>query len=395
MDIELTPRPLKGVLDLPPSKSVAQRLIFLSALSETPQSLRLSEISEDIEASLRAALALGANVIREGEKITLIPRNPPDEAKIHCGESAATLRMTMMIAPGRVEKALFVGEKSLARRSVKSGIDALERAGIAVEGDHLPLEIRGRYPSEKKALLMDGKATSQFISGALIAAATGKAPRKIDVVNITSAPYIAMTLALLERAGIAVEKTETGFLVAPGRIDFGKSPLDVEGDRSHAAFFLAANELGARVEIPELKKESVQGDAVFLDLVRAVKRGRTVDLSDTPDLLIPLALVATRFGGDFRGIERLKDKESDRVRSTARMLRALGIEVEVYADRLRVEKGAIRGGIVESEGDHRIAFAAAVASSASRDKILIRGAEATEKSWRNFWKTLRILRGEA
>ena len=117
-----------------------------------------------------------------------------------------------------------------------------------------------------------------------------------------------------------------------------------------------------------------------------------VDLTHTPDLLMALAVLATKTGATFTGIRRLRTKESDRIAATSAMLRALGINITATDDSLTVAPGQITAGTVDSCGDHRIAFAAALAATAATGPITLRGAEAVDKSWPGFYESFAALK---
>ncbi|MEG1500916.1 MAG: 3-phosphoshikimate 1-carboxyvinyltransferase, partial [Clostridiales bacterium] len=201
----------------------------------------------------------------------------------------------------------------------------------------------------------------------------------------------------------------------PGRQIF-RSPgeITVDGDWSNGAFFLVAGALGGGITLRGLDYASPQGDKAIIDLLRrfgadlqirdaAVRVspgtlcGCEIDLTDIPDLLPILAVLAAFAQGESRFINggRLRLKESDRLQTTAAMLKALGGEVIESRSGLIVQGHPLRGGLTESFGDHRIAMAAAVAAASCVEPVLLADAEAVNKSYPGFFDDYQKLGGIA
>ncbi|MEG1593415.1 MAG: 3-phosphoshikimate 1-carboxyvinyltransferase, partial [Oscillibacter sp.] len=194
-------------------------------------------------------------------------------------------------------------------------------------------------------------------------------------------------------------------LSSPGR-------LFVEGDWSNAAFFLAAGAMGDGVTLTGLPAASPQGDKEMVAILRrfgarvstengvsvsaGTLRGQTVDVSEIPDLLPILAVVAAGSAGETRFVNagRLRMKESDRLQSTAALLRALGGRAEEQPEGLTVYGGQpLAGGTVDGCNDHRIVMAAAIAALRCARPVTILGAEAVDKSYPGFWEDYKRLGG--
>ena len=385
MNITLTPTPLAGHITLPPSKSVAHRHLFLAALSGKPAQFKIATLSDDLRATLNAVRALGMEHHIEKGVLHLIPKNKQTKAIVNCIESASTLRMAMMILPTQIPEIRFTGKASLFARPMEEGVAYLKNRGVNVHTDTNAITTRNTYTP--KSATMSGKITSQFITGAMLAATTAREPITITVREKTSAPYLHMTEKILKQWSIRI-KEDT---IYPGEL-LPPSPLTtIEGDRSHAAYLHAANALGAKITMNNIGGESLQGDGDFPELLRQMKEGEAVDLASYPDLLMPLAVVATKTGGRMKGVERLRYKESDRIATTGGMLAALGIESSYEDDIFTVKPGQVKGGTVHTGGDHRIAFAAAILASVADGPVTIIGSECVEKSWPDFWNTIKTL----
>lgn len=384
--------PREGHLLLPPSKSLVHRKIILAALAPTGGEVHLSEISGDIKETINLIKSLGGKVIITNTnnihhiKISPIPKNITAPIHIHVNESATTLRIALILAPALADSVTFTAGESLAARPMEEGIRFLRENGVQVTGPR-PIETKGRLVFERAKI--HAETTGQFATGALIAALVQDRDTTLSVINPASRPYIAMTARMIADAGVEIEETQDTYIVHKGQIQ--KITPHVEGDLSHAAYFIVANEMGSRIRIENLPAHSLQGDRKIYDHIKSIKENKPVDLTHTPDLLMPLAVLATQTGATFTGIRRLRTKETDRIAATAAMLRALGINTTATEDTLIVAPGTIAPGTVDTFGDHRIAFAAFAAACAATGPIALKNPEAANKSWPGFYAAVEKL----
>lgn len=410
MTVTLTPAPLSGSVAAPVSKSAAHRLLICAALADRPSTLSICATSRDIEATIDCLRALGADVTRSGGRIIVTPtaqnaQNP----RLHCGESASTLRFLLPVAAAMSQGAIFEGGGRLPDRPIEPLIDAMERGGVGFSARRLPLELSGRLQSG--AFELTGSLSSQFVSGLLLALPLLEGDSEIILISpLQSAGYVEMTLAALGAFGVETEKTPNGYAVRGCQKYVSPGELEVEGDWSNAAFMLCAGALGGGVKVTGLDIYSPQPDRKILDVLRAMgagvsvdKEGITVvggalrgidlDVSGTPDLLPVLSLTATFAEGvsRFTGAERLRLKESDRLAACASMINALGSRAEETPEGLIVYGGGLVGGSVEGFGDHRMVMSAAVAALRCRKAVTISGAEAVKKSYPAFFEDLTAL----
>ena len=204
---------------------------------------------------------------------------------------------------------------------------------------------------------------------------------------------------MLEQCGIRVR-------YSPQIRSFGVSPgiycpfeTAVEADWSQAAFWYAAIALGSNLRLRGLNGRSSQGDAAVVAHCKKLSQEGTavIDLSDCPDLLPPLAVMAAVRRGTtrFTGAARLRLKESDRLATVHQMLSALGGAASEEADSLTVYGvSTLPGGTVDGANDHRIVMAAAIAAARCQGPVVIRGAEAVKKSYPGFWRDYENLGGD-
>jgi len=266
-------------------------------------------------------------------------------------------------------------------------IDLLRAHGVAVDREQLPIKISGQLQPGKFEL--PGDVSSQYITGLLFALPLLDGDSEIALTcTLESSGYVDMTLRTLTRFGIVVEKTANGWHVPGAQTYQPVDMLEPEMDWSNAAFWLAAG-----INVTGLDEASAQPDRVITQLLQ----GHSVmDASQCPDLVPIMAVVMALRPGEHRVINaaRVRIKESDRLAAMAQNLTALGADIKELPDGL-VVRGAktLRGGEVQSFGDHRIAMAIAIAALTCEGEVLLHGAEAVAKSYPNFWEDYRKLGG--
>ncbi|EWM54029.1 3-phosphoshikimate 1-carboxyvinyltransferase [Ruminococcus flavefaciens] len=404
MDIRITPSVLRGRLDVPASKSCAHRSIICAALAEGVSHLSGVTMSKDIEATIGAMTALGAEFTVNGEDITVRGAGGMKTGKcaVDCNESGSTLRFIIPVASVLCSETEFSGRGRLPQRPIDIFIRELGKNGAAFDYNNtMPFTVYGGLKSG--IFEIEGDVSSQFITGLLFALPLLEGDSEIVLTShLESRPYVDITIDTLRRFGVYAEETERGFRVKGGQ-KYLPHDEKIEGDYSQAAFFCVANALGSQVELHNLNENSVQGDKKILEIIRNMCYNGNIghynaDCSDIPDLVPVLAVLGAFGSGDsvIYNAKRLKIKESDRLQTTAAMLNALGGNVEITDDGLIIHPtGAMHGGTVDSFGDHRIVMAAAIAAAHIDGEVVIRGAEAAEKSYPAFFDDYKMLGGKA
>lgn len=404
MDISIRPSVLKGSLSVPASKSCAHRSIICASLADGVSHLSGVTMSKDIEATIGAMTALGAEFEVSGEDITVKGNGgrPAQKCVVDCNESGSTLRFIIPIAAAIGTDTEFHGRGRLPRRPIDIFTRELGKNGVSFDYHNtMPFNVSGGLKSGSFSI--EGDVSSQFITGLLFALPLLDGDSEIILTShLESRPYVDITIDTLRRFGISAEETEGGFRVRGGQ---KYTPHDerIEGDYSQAAFFCVANALGSQVELHNLNENSVQGDKKILEIISNMCYNGNIgnysaDCSDIPDL-VPILAVLGAFGSGESVIynaKRLKIKESDRLEATAALLNGLGGDVTVTDDGLIIRPtGAMHGGSVDSFGDHRIVMAAAIAATRIDGEVVIRGAEAAEKSYPAFFDDYKMLGGKA
>lgn len=421
--MNLTPSPLVGRVAAPPSKSAAHRALIAAMLAGGESVLLNIGESDDIAATRKAIETLGARV-RKGtdgtgrSRLTVTGGLPhPGEVVIDCGESGSTLRFLVPVALAMGGTATFTGAGRLPQRPMQPYFALFDRCGVAYRipggGRFLPLCVTGTL--QPGHFRLPGGVSSQFVSGLIMALPLLPGDSTVTVEGaLESAPYVELTLSVMERFGIRVVREEPGVYRVPGGQRYRPATIAIEGDWSQAAFWLTAGALGGDVRVDGLDGRSVQGDRAIFDILRSMGadiaveedgavrcrrsplRATDVDVSQRPDLApaVAAALALSRGEARITGCARLRLKESDRVDSIVRALAALGADIRADGDAIAVRGvPSLRGGDADSCGDHRIAMMIACVSSRCAGPVRFAGAGAVRKSYPGFWDDMARLGG--
>lgn len=409
-----------GEIRIPSSKSELHRLLICAAFGSGPVNIGFDGLSRDIEATAGCLRAMGAGVKLEeasgASVMNVVPirRLPSGILNLECGESGSTLRFLMPVLGALGAEGVFARRGRLSERPIYPFDDILRAHGMKISEFGELLYCGGRL--ESGAYELPGNVSSQYISGLLMSLPfiQGDSSLKING-DLESSAYVGMTEYVLKLSGVKFEKKDNRYSIPGGQQTDLPTEVSAEGDYSNAAFFLcmgALSEDGVRVR--GLRRDSPQGDRAVLDILKRfgaavegsedgsvlVRRGTLcgteIDASQTPDLIPALAALAAAAEGDTRVINaaRLRMKESDRLESTAGIIRALGGDITVLEDRLIIPGGQrLKGGTVDPAGDHRIAMAAAVAACCCSGDVEVAGSECVSKSYPRFWEDLESLKG--
>lgn len=403
LDWEVPPSgPLRGALAVPGDKSVSHRVMLLGAIGTAPLEARGFLKSEDCIATQRAVEALGARVETLGEDGVRV--TPPDRflspsAPLDFGNSGTGIRLMAGLLAGRGVDVVLTGDESLRRRPMERVAAPLRLMGAVIETTDgcPPLRLAARTGLQPVDYAMP-VASAQLKSAILLA---GLCARGRTVVRQPAASR-DHTERMLAALGCDIETGAWGAAVnGPARPRGGR--LSVPGDFSSAAFFIVAGLLAAGDEPIELTGVGVNptrtglldalrlmGGRIEMRHLRETGGEPVADLRvwrselkgvDVPKALVPLAIdefpalfVAAALAKGtttVHGAEELRVKESDRIAVMARGLEALGVQVHERPDGMLVEGGALRGGTVDSGGDHRVAMAFAVAAARAAGPVRI------------------------
>ena len=401
MDISITPRPLSGKISAIASKSAAHRLLICAALTKGETEIRCQALSEDIIATAQCLRAMGAGISYENGSFKLKPiaEKKGERLCLDCGESGSTLRFLLPVLCALGLEADVKMHGRLPQRPMSPLWEELEAHGAVLSRPEADvIRTAGRLESGEYKIRAD--VSSQFISGLLFALPLLPGNSSLELLgNVESAAYIDMTRSALKQFGVEPELDGKTFRFSSGAAYSSPGLVQVEGDWSNAAFWLAAEALsGEKIIIDGLDEESLQGDRAVIAAIEEIKKGGAViDAKDIPDLVPVLSVLAALSPGEteFINAGRLRIKESDRLKAVKDMLEALGGECRENDTGLSIKgRPRLRGGVVDSAGDHRIAMSAAVAAIGCEAEVTVLGAEAVRKSYPGFFEDYKKLGGD-
>ena len=405
-----------GSVFAPPSKSDVHRAIICAALSKGVCTISPVALSNDIKATIGCVEALGATTKIENNVLTVDGTHlfNNNTAVLDSGESGSTLRFFIPIAAAGGVNAEFVGHGSLLTRPIGIFSDILPPAGVACDTTGvLPLKISGTLKSG--VFKVPGNISSQFITGLLFALPLLDGDSDIVLTSpIQSVGYINMTIRTMAKFGIEVDMTDTGWHIR-GNQRYIPSDYRTDGDWSQAAFYMVAGAINGDITVKNINSDSAQGDRKIAELLRefgaeviqeattvTVRKSPlnaiTIDASQIPDLVPVLAVCAAFAKGTTKIInaERLRIKESDRLKSTASLINALGGKAVELPDGLEITGvDSLTGGNVEGFNDHRIIMSAAVCAAGAQNEIICTDALSINKSYPSFFEDYNSVGGKS
>ncbi len=249
--------------------------------------------------------------------------------------------------------------------------------------------------------------TSQFLTGLLFALPLLDETSKLTIENLTSKPYIDMTIETLKQFGIKIENYGRNKFIIHGKQKYQPAFMAAEGDWSGASFLLVAGAITGKISLEGLNIYSSQGDKKILELLAMagaeikispkaviVSKGNLkpfgFQAENYPDLVLPAVSLAAACKGTsiVSGIKRLRYKESDRLEALRTEFAQLGIKIDINKDTMKIHGGNIKGGLINSRNDHRIAMATVTAALAASGESSLIGVEAVKKSYPDFFSDL-------
>ncbi len=422
----------RNSLQMPASKSFAQRAIIAAALADGRSHLRGYSPCADSESALEVARTLGAKVRIDGSTLTIdgIGGAHTSLETLHTGESGLLTRLMIpLMATINDCPVTITGEKTLTRRPLKGVSDIMASFGVIVRESTVPMRVEGRIiPGVAE---ISGKDGSQLISGLLTALPLFDKPSTLIVTDPKSIPYMFITCDVLKHFGIKISSEMEGdekmieeqdwsgctgvtFKIRGGQ-KYHAADFDIEGDWSSAAPFLVAGALYGKAEVSGLDTSSLQADLSIADILveagavvsemdgavcvsRAPLEAISVDLNNAPDIFPIVSVLAAFCAGEsvISGVGRLVGKESNRCEAILEMLSGLGVQASVVGDELHVvgetltsrllNGRLLRGGAFTSRGDHRMAMALKIASLGAAKPITIDDTACVAKSFPGFWE---------
>lgn len=415
MNVKIYPKKLAGFINIPPSKSLSHRAIMAASLAKGRSIISNIIFSKDILATISCMENLGAKIQKLENSLIIDGGFNYQGKEFNAHESGSTIRFIIPIALSLVNKAKFNGINNLVNRPLDAFFTIFDNLKIKYQHPkncYLPLEVEGQLRSG--IYEVRGDVSSQFITGLLYALPLLEGQSKIVVTtNLESKGYIDLTLDVLNKFGIKVINNNYKEFIIQGNQEYKPFDYYVEGDFSQAAFFLVGGALGADIKLKGMNLASYQGDKKIIADIKAFNgvitnneylsaqeselRGTTIDFSQSPDLGPVLTVLASLAKGNskFINASRLRIKECDRISSMKENLNLLGAKIKEFSDGMDITGvDYLKGGVVDSFNDHRVAMALAIASIKAKEPITILNAECVSKSYPHFWEDFKALGGE-
>ena len=383
-------RGARGSVRLPGSKSISNRVLLLAALAAGETTVRGLLDAEDTRVMREALERLGVPITERAEALTVhgaAGAFREKKADLFLGNAGTALR-PLTAALALCEGEYFVcGVPRMHERPIGDLVDALRAIGARIDyrgkPGFPPLAIHPAKVRVAAPVPVKGDVSSQFLSALLMALPLAGGEATIEVRGeLISKPYVEITLNVMRRFGVAVERAGWSGFRIPGARYSSPGAIYVEGDASAASYFLAAGALGGGpVRVEGVGRGSIQGDVRFAEVLEAMGakvrmddgwiecagRGKLrafdLDLNHIPDAAMTAAVLALFADGPsrLRNIASWRVKETDRIAAMATELRKLGAQVEEGGDYLRITPGALKSGVaIDTYDDHRMAMSFAL-----------------------------------
>jgi 3-phosphoshikimate 1-carboxyvinyltransferase len=403
---------------VPGSKSISHRMLICGSLCSGISTIENLLESEDIKWTMNALTCFGAQIDRINEGRFQVTGFggilEPCEKQIYLGNSGTSMRLLAGIAALGTTEYVLTGDKRMCERPMVELLNALKLLGIQATSKSLkgtpPVRICGGN-RQGGAVTLDCSKSSQYLSSLLMMGAFMAKGIDISLEGLpVSSPYIDLTLDIMKKFKIEAHRIHPRLYRVPGQQSYGPGEFFVEPDLSNAGYFWAMGAItGQMISVKNISKNSLQGDLKQVKILEqmgcTIKIGENeigvcgkdltgidVDMSDTPDAVPAIAVVAGFAKGRTRihNIRHLREKECDRLDAVSSQLLKMGIMVIQGDDFLEITGGHPKGARIETFNDHRIAMAFSIPG------LMIPGMEieneiCVEKSFPNYWEIFDAL----
>lgn len=427
----IEPSIIKGVIEPPASKSLTQRAFAAALIKNGTSIIHQAGNSNDEKAALEIIQQLGATIKTENNQLHVQSKGFNASThilntNINCLESGLCLRMFTPILALHNTTINITGSGSLLNRPIHFFDDVLPLLNVQVTTTNgkLPLQIKGALIP--KNIEVDGSISSQFLSGLIFAYAAYLVNEKntlapnfsytIHVNNLTSKPYIDLTLQVLKDFGLPVPQNNHYTDFTFNQHSFGREnktiiQYQVESDWSNMSFLLVAAAIAGNITIKNINLNSLQADKEILNVLKSCGANFSIhnneisitnstlqafsfNATDCPDLFPPLVALAAYCNGTsiIKGVNRLIYKESNRCKSLQEEFCKMGVNIVIENDSMIITgSNKIIGANIQTHQDHRIAMACAVAALQANGITVINESEVVQKSYPMFFQHLKLL----
>jgi 3-phosphoshikimate 1-carboxyvinyltransferase len=399
------------VIQVNASKSDAQRCLILAAFSEQPVQIRGLDSSEDILSMLSCLETMGAQFDKVTGTIYPIKDRKISALTLNVGESGFALRTLALVGLALTNNLILTGSGTLVNRNQYQLCTVLTNLGLTVSSVNgkIPLHIQGDVTATN--FVVNGKDGSQVISGLFLLSPLFKQESIIAIENPTSKPYLDMTISRMRDFGLSIIELEENTYTIPGNQKPHLKEINLEGDWSGAANHLVGAAISGQVELHGLQKNSKQADRAILEILNEFgaeitwkedilivcesqsKNPFQTNILDCPDLFPIIVVLACSAKGisQISGINRLKNKESNRLNVMCELLDKWEVRYQIEENIIRiVGTGSLVGAEINTHEDHRIAMAGTIAACISAKEMILNEDQCIKKSYPNFFKDLGI-----
>lgn len=424
MIIKVNPSSLNGNITASSSKSYTHRAILLASLCDGKSEIENPLLSRDTLATIESCKLLGASIsmeksmIIDGKKPLKVPDNIIDVSN-----SGTTLRLVSSIAALTSKGySILTGDNSVRNRPMQPLLDSLHSLGVRCWSTSLngcaPLIIEGGGILGGNTTIT-GSISSQFLSSLLISTPLANKKTLIKLEDkLVSRPYVDATLQIIKHfGGIIIEEKNKSFKIPPLQ-NYTPKSFKVPGDFSSASFILAGGALSdGQISVNGFNFQLPQGDEYIINILQQMGaevkvnrdngniivqgtnnlEGGTFDLSNSPDLLPVVAILACKCKNEvlIHGVKHARFKETDRIAVLAKELPKLGVSVKEFEDGLKI-KGTknLKPCTLNAYGDHRMAMAFTIIGLTSQEGCIINGFESIDVSYPKFEEDIHTLGGK-
>lgn len=400
--------PLIAKISVPGSKSLTNRLFALAVLCEDPLIITDTLESEDAEIMRNALSTMGAIIEAQDKKNTwkvsqgTFFENTTDY-EIFCGNSGTSIRFLTALCALRKGTTILTGIERMKKRPIGDLANALEQMGVQIEylenTGFPPLKIIPPSQWKTHEISLSGKLSSQFFSALFHIAPKMGLTISVEG-DLVSIPYAQMTIELMRQFEIDIQNEQYKQFTIPVQKYISPKSIQTEGDASSASYPLAIGAItGGKVEISNIPKNSLQGDAKFYETVilpMTKEKGKLlplgeINMEDMPDVSLTAAMLCTYAKGysKITGLSTLRHKECDRLDALEINLKKMGANIKTGPDWIEIwgDPNALHGADIECFNDHRVAMCFAVLGCVI-EGVNILDPDCTKKTYPEFWEDL-------
>ncbi|AAO27013.1 3-phosphoshikimate 1-carboxyvinyltransferase [Buchnera aphidicola str. Bp (Baizongia pistaciae)] len=412
---------VNGTINLPGSKSITNRALLLSAMSNSTTHLKNILYSQDTQYMLNTLKICGIKFNCSYTNLSCTiegcnkPLNISHKTSLFLGNAGTAFRSLAAIFSLNNNNILLTGNKRMKQRPIKHLVQALQQGGAQItyseQDQYPPIKIKGGFIGGN--IFVSGKISSQFLSALLIATPLAQLDSTITVTEkLVSKPYIDITLNLISKFGIKIiHKDYTKFNVQGRQKYISPKEYSIEGDASSASYFLAAAAIkGGSVKVTGIGLNSIQGDVKFANVLKKMGAyitfgkdfivckkkdliGIDLDMNDIPDAAMTIAIVALFSKGKtvIRNIYNWRVKETDRLSAMTNELKKIGAQVIEGNDYIEILPPInFVYAKINTYDDHRIAMCFALIAL-SGIKVTLLNYKCVNKTFPDYFQKLKSI----